>query len=54
MNLKMLTMGVISLLLIAYILSPVDLIPDVIPVIGWIDDLIAGIILLFTVVKTFI
>ena len=26
-----------------YILSPIDLIPDVIPVIGWADDLAVGV-----------
>jgi len=41
----------IILLIIAfiYLLSPIDLIPDIIPIIGWIDDaifLIASIIIL--------
>ena len=27
-------------LLVLYVLSPVDLIPDVLPVIGWADDLV--------------
>jgi len=27
-----------------YILSPIDFIPDVIPVIGWIDDIILAIL----------
>ncbi len=30
---------VIALLAFTYIISPLDLIPDVIPVIGWLDDL---------------
>ena len=30
--------AVILILALLYILSPVDLIPDVIPVIGWVDD----------------
>lgn len=30
---------VIALLAFIYIISPLDLIPDVIPVIGWLDDL---------------
>ena len=29
----------IALLAFLYIMSPLDLIPDVIPVIGWLDDL---------------
>jgi len=29
-----------AMLVIAYVLSPIDLIPDFIPVIGWLDDLI--------------
>jgi uncharacterized membrane protein YkvA (DUF1232 family) len=33
--------GVIFLLALLYVLSPVDLIPDVIPVVGWTDDLLA-------------
>ncbi len=28
----------IRLLALLYILSPIDLIPDVIPVVGWLDD----------------
>ncbi len=31
--------GIIALLAILYILSPLDLLPDFIPVIGWLDDL---------------
>lgn len=27
-------------LIVLYVLSPIDLIPDAIPVIGWIDDLV--------------
>jgi len=33
----------ILIILVLYIISPIDFIPDVIPVIGWIDDIIAGI-----------
>lgn len=31
---------VVVILVLAYVLSPIDLIPDVIPVVGWIDDII--------------
>ena len=30
----------LMLLVPAYLLSPIDLIPDVVPVLGWVDDLI--------------
>lgn len=30
---------IIVLLALLYVISPLDLIPDVIPVIGWLDDL---------------
>lgn len=33
--------GVIFLLALLYVLSPIDLIPDFIPVVGWADDLVA-------------
>ncbi|MBB6581600.1 YkvA family protein [Ralstonia solanacearum] len=29
-----------ALLLVGYVVSPIDLIPDVIPVIGWVDDIV--------------
>lgn len=31
--------AIIALLALLYIVSPLDLIPDVIPVVGWLDDL---------------
>jgi uncharacterized membrane protein YkvA (DUF1232 family) len=33
----------ILILALLYIFSPIDLIPDVIPVVGWVDDLAVGI-----------
>lgn len=39
--------GIVILAL--YILSPIDLIPDIIPVIGWVDDAVAGIIILILI-----
>jgi uncharacterized membrane protein YkvA (DUF1232 family) len=33
----------ILILSLLYILSPIDLIPDVIPVVGWADDMAIGI-----------
>ncbi|WP_020476161.1 YkvA family protein [Zavarzinella formosa] len=34
----------IPILSAIYIISPIDLIPDVIPVLGWIDDVVALVI----------
>jgi len=34
-----------------YIISPIDLIPDVAPIVGWIDDAIAGFIAMLIVAK---
>jgi uncharacterized membrane protein YkvA (DUF1232 family) len=37
--------GFVTFILIVallYILSPIDLVPDVIPVVGWADDLVVG------------
>ena len=31
---------IIFLLSVAYIISPIDIIPDVIPIAGWIDDIL--------------
>ena len=33
----------ILILALLYIISPIDLIPDVIPVVGWVDDLAVGV-----------
>jgi len=35
------------LLAIGYIIWPFDLLPDVIPIIGWVDDLFAGLVGVF-------
>lgn len=38
----------VGLLSVLYVLSPVDLIPDVLPVIGWLDDVgVLGLALTF-------
>ena len=34
---------VILILALLYIISPIDLIPDVVPVVGWIDDVAVGV-----------
>ncbi|MBT4515936.1 MAG: DUF1232 domain-containing protein [Chloroflexi bacterium] len=40
---------VLPILAVLYVLSPLDLLPDIIPVVGWMDDLIVagGLLLLF-------
>jgi uncharacterized membrane protein YkvA (DUF1232 family) len=35
----------VALLSVVYIISPVDLVPDVIPILGWIDDGVVSILL---------
>jgi uncharacterized membrane protein YkvA (DUF1232 family) len=35
----------VALLSVVYIISPVDLVPDVIPILGWIDDGVISILL---------
>jgi uncharacterized membrane protein YkvA (DUF1232 family) len=35
--------AVILILALLYILSPIDLIPDFIPVAGWVDDVAVGV-----------
>ena len=39
---------IITILGILYIISPIDLIPDFIPGLGWIDDIIVAIIIALT------
>ncbi len=41
-NLSTIVPFVIAGFALIYVLSPVDLIPDVIPVLGWLDDLVIG------------
>jgi len=36
-----------------YIISPIDLVPDIIPVVGWVDDVFAGLFGLFFLIKSF-
>ena len=33
----------VLVLALLYIISPIDLVPDAIPVIGWVDDAVVGI-----------
>jgi uncharacterized membrane protein YkvA (DUF1232 family) len=33
---------VVVILALLYIISPIDLVPDVIPVVGWADDVAVG------------
>ena len=42
---------ILPILAVLYVLSPLDLLPDIIPVVGWVDDLIVagGLLLLFFV-----
>ena len=35
---------IVALLALLYVLSPVDAIPDFIPVVGWADDLLVGLV----------
>ena len=36
---------IVALLSVVYIISPIDLVPDVIPMLGWIDDGVVSILL---------
>ena len=39
---------IITILGILYILSPIDIVPDFIPILGWADDLLVALIILLT------
>jgi len=53
-NPKSIAAIVFIILNLIYIISPIDFIPDFIPVIGWIDDIIALLIAISIGVKLFI
>ena len=33
---------VLPMLAVIYILSPIDIVPDVLPILGWVDDFLVG------------
>jgi len=41
----------LALLALVYVVWPFDLVPDVIPVLGWLDDLVIGPLLLWAAAK---
>lgn len=45
--------AVLTLVAVIYIISPIDFIPDIIPVVGWIDDLFVGLMGVIFAIKTF-
>jgi len=34
---------IVFLIAVLYVISPIDFIPDIIPLIGWVDDVFVGI-----------
>jgi len=46
-------LGIIILIIaILYLIWPIDIIPDIIPIIGWIDDVIVLIVGVFALIKS--
>jgi uncharacterized membrane protein YkvA (DUF1232 family) len=41
----------LAILAVAYVLSPIDLIPDFIPILGWVDDIILVPILIWVTLR---
>lgn len=46
MNMKKMSQLISTVFLIMYLMSPVDVVPDVVPIVGWMDDPIMIIVLL--------
>jgi len=40
LNKKLITGIIIAIIVLAYAASPIDILPDIIPIIGWIDDVL--------------
>ena len=47
--------GIIALIIVLitaiYVLSPIDIIPDIVPIVGWIDDIIVVIGALYILIR---
>lgn len=43
---------IIIMICLLYIISPIDFLPDFIPIIGWIDDAMAGLVLVGTLLMS--